>query len=293
MNARITILCLVTLLLPLTAAAEDDPLAVLMARQGEVTVMRGGDELGASFGMHLDQGDEIRTGANSSADIVFATGQALQLGANGRLVVQGSADQESGGTSPEVFGSTQQIITVRGPRGASGIGNVRSAGTTEEMIAVAPRIAARPGTEPVFEWSGGSGEVELTLTRDGAVIWTATATDAQSIPYPADAPDLAAGAQYAWFVKVSDPLALSPAQSQTAFFEVLSAESQAELEETLESIEGTPVSVKTRAMLAAGVLFDYGLIHEAVATIDGTLAESGDDPDLAEVRDNLLAASWP
>lgn len=293
MMPRPALMFLALLLLPVRATAGDSPLAVLMAQQGDVTVLRSGEALDANFGMHLDQGDEIRTGADSSADIVFATGQALQLGANGRLVVQGGEAAAAGGTSPEIFGSADRLLQLKGTRGTSAIGRVRSGGEGAEIIAVSPRFSARVGTRPVFEWSGGSGEIELTLEHEGAEVWTGTAVDAQSLQYPDDAPELVGGSSYSWRVRVADPLAISPAQSQTAFFETMTAEQESELDRTLDQLASAPVSEATRAVLEASVLFDHGLVDEAIGVMDRAIEVSGEESGLGEVRESLRVATWP
>ena len=113
MNARIGLLSLVLLMIPLLAAGQEEPLALLMAQQGEVTVVRGADALTGEFGMYLDLGDEIRTGLDSSADILFATGQALKLGPNGSLVVQ-TAPGGTGGACVESWRGAEYELSACG-----------------------------------------------------------------------------------------------------------------------------------------------------------------------------------
>lgn len=291
MTARTALLFLMVLLVPLAAGADDSPLAILMAQEGEVMVMRSGDALDATFGMHLDQGDEIRTGEESMADIVFATGQVLQLGANGRLVVQGTDAAAAGGTSPSIATAADGIVKLQGKRGTSAM--FMRGDKTDEIIAVSPRDgqAVRLSTRPVFRWSGGSGEMEFRLLHGSEVVWSGTVTDVESLVYPADAPALSGGESYSWFVATADPL-LPPAQTQTAFFETLTAEEEAALDESLASLEQAPVSPSTRAVLAAGLLFDEGLVDEAVGVVDAAI-ESDDDAGLRSIRDGLRAANWP
>jgi hypothetical protein len=288
MCARTGILVLLILLLPLGTPAQEAPLAVLMARQGEVTVQRAGEALAGEFGMHLDLGDEIRTGAESSADILFSTGQALQLGANGSLVVQASEE----GTSSRVFASADRLIKLRDARGTSVISGVRG-GNSAEIIAVSPRRNARVSERPVFQWSGGEGELELTIEHGGEVHWQGAVEDSGNFAYPSDGPAFVGGETYSWRVRTSDPLALSPAESQTAFFGILTPEEEAALDETLAGLKAVEVAASTRAVMTAGVLFDHGLVDEAIATIDRAMETSPDAEGLAAVRDNLRGAYWP
>jgi hypothetical protein len=293
MNARIGLLSVVLLMIPLLAVAQEEPLALLMAQEGEVTIMRGADAMTREFGMHLDLGDEIRTGLDSSADILFATGQALKLGANGSLVVQ-TATGETGGAAPSGSATVGRLITLTGSRGTSGIGRVRGE-SSAEIIAVSPRHAARLHARPVFRWSGGSesGELQVTVEHEGQVHWQGKISGANSLEYPADAPDFVGGNSYSWRVKTVDPLALSAAESQTAFFKALTDGEEAELDATLATMSTAEVGLSTRAVMMAGVLFEHGLVDEAIETIDGVIEGSPDAAGLESIREHLRGANWP
>lgn len=293
MNARIGLLTLVLLMIPLLAVAQHAPLAVLMAQEGEVTVMRGADAMAGEFGMHLDLGDEIRTGLDSSADILFATGQALQLGANGSLIIQ-TATGSSVGASPSNFASVDRLLKLRGSQGTSAIGRVRG-GNSAEIIAVSPRRSARLRARPVFRWSGGSdsGELQVTVEHGGEILWQGGVTGATSLEYPSDAPEFVGGESYSWRVKTIDPLALSAAESQTAFFETLTDAQESKLDVTLASLSQAELGISTRAVMMAGVLFDHGLVGEAIETIDNAIEGSPDAAGLESVRENLRGAYWP
>ena len=289
MCARTGLLFVLILMIPFAAPAQDAPLAVLMARQGEVTIQRGGDALIGEFGMHLDLGDEVRTGDESKADILFATGQALQLGANGSLVVQSSGED----SPSNVFASADRLLTLRDSRGTSAIGRVRSGGNSAEIIAVSPRRAARTNERPVFQWSGGEGELELTIEHAGEVHWKGAVSEDGEFEYPADAPAFAEGETYSWRVRTSDPLAMASAESQTAFFQTLTSSQEQELESALSDLEAADVATSTRAVLMASVLFDHGLVEEAIETIDVAIEGSPDAEGLTAVRENLRGAYWP
>ncbi|RKZ11993.1 hypothetical protein DRQ32_04660 [bacterium] len=299
MRARIGLLVLLILplgcspLSPVDARAQDSPMAVLMARQGEVTIMRGTDALAGNFGMHLGLGDEIRTGSDSSADILFATGQALQLGANGSLVVQGAGGGNDGMDTPNVFAQAEQLLIVGAGGGKSLIGGVRSAGNTDEIIAVSPRRAARGQERPVFRWSGGSGDLQITIEHAGDVHWQGKVSDATELKYPADAPSFVGGETYSWRVKTDDPLALVAAESQTAFFTTLDREEEAALAATLVEVRSAQLAESTIAVMMAGVLFDHGLVDEAIAVLDVAIAGGGEVEGLTAVRGNLRGANWP
>ena len=94
-------------------------------------------------------------------------------------------------------------------------------------------------------------------------------------------------------MRTADPLAMSAAESQTAFFQTLTAAQEAELGELLNGLEAAEVAPSTRAVLMAGILFDHGLVDEAIQTIGEAIESSPDAEGLAAVRDNLRGAYWP
>jgi hypothetical protein len=300
MRARVAATLLVALLLAPTFvyAQGESPLALLMARHGDVTVLREGASMAGEFGMHLDAGDEIRTGEQSSADIVFATGQMLQLGANGRLVVQGSRPAGASGSSAQSSSANpvEHVLKLKDARGTSRLGAVRSGGSTAEILAVSPRGSNKTRAKrPIFRWSGGdeAGELLFAVEADGKPFFETTVSGASSLQYPNDAPALESGKSYAWRVKTSDPLALSPAESQTAFFEVLSHEEAQQVEGEIAALEEAEISDATRAVLLAGILYDHRLVDEAIEVMDLALKSEDADPGMVEVLENLRDAIWP
>ena len=92
--------------------------------------------------------------------------------------------------------------------------------------------------------------------------------------------------------KVPDPLA-PEAQSQTAFFETLTAAQEEQVDQTLTALAETPVSAPTRAVLRASVLFEHGLVGEAIEVLDAAIATGDAAGGLVSVRENLRGAVWP
>jgi hypothetical protein len=86
---------------------------------------------------------------------------------------------------------------------------------------------------------------------------------------------------------------MAPAESQTAFFQTLTSAQEQELESALNELEAADVAASTRAVLMASVLFDHGLVEEAIETIDVAIEGSPDAEGLTAVRENLRGAYWP
>ena len=66
-----------------TQVEANTPLAVLIACLGDVTVVKsGGRTVQGIFGLPLNAGDEVRTGDEAQAEILFANDNLIQVGAN-------------------------------------------------------------------------------------------------------------------------------------------------------------------------------------------------------------------
>jgi len=278
-------------LLPVVAAAEEAPLAVLMARQGDVRVARaGGKELAGQFGMRLEGGDEIRTGAESSADIVFAAGNSIHLGANSNLVVQGGrpAAAPAGGGAGN-FESVQRFVKLKESRGTSSLATLRSAEAPAELVPIGPCQTKVREERPVFAWRASSevGPVKLTVYRDNGVQWQGEVGHGASFAYPAEAPPLLPGVRYSWTVETTDPLLFPPLRSAASFFEVIGAAERGTLDAELAAAGKQELSTAGRAALRAGVLFGHGLLDDAIEATQQALHANAGDADLRAILARL------
>jgi len=85
---RLSILCLmITILLPCFAMGEESPIGKVKTGKGDVVVIRSGKEIPINIGDRLYQKDIIRTGANSSAGVIFEDNTILSLGPKSEIVI--------------------------------------------------------------------------------------------------------------------------------------------------------------------------------------------------------------
>jgi len=71
-------------------ALADSPTAVLTSCKGPVTVTRaGGSAVEATFGLALGEGDEVKTGKDAEAEIMFAAGNWVTVGPNSSMRIKG------------------------------------------------------------------------------------------------------------------------------------------------------------------------------------------------------------
>ncbi len=294
MPARIAVLTLVCVcLLPLAAPAQDAaPLAVLMSRQGEVSIVRGGAAGAAQFGMHLQAGDEIRTGPDAAADILFAEGHSIHLGAGSSLTVQAprtaaaaSADGEGKGD----FAAVQRFLKLKEARGTSTLATLRSATAPAALEPAGPCQTRVREARPVFRWRASRplGGLKLTVYDEGGVHWQAEVAEGEALAYPAGAPALEPGVRYSWTVETTDPLLFPPVRSRACFFEVLGDAERDEVAATLAASGGADLSPGAVSLLQAGVLYDHGLLDEAIEATRAALASDGSDPDLRSILARL------
>jgi len=276
------------------AAAADAPLAVLMARQGEVRVVRGGASLDGQFGMHLNAGDEVRTGADSSADVMFAAGHAVHLGPGSSVTVQGArAAAPAPAQETGAFASMQRFLKLKESRGTSSLATLRSAGGADELQPVAPCQTKVREARPTFRWRAdpSAGPLRLTVYHDGGVLWQADAAAGDACAWPADAPAPEPGVRYSWTVETTDPLRFPPLRSPASFFEVIGDAQARALDAALAAAVTGDLSPAGRATLRASVLYEHGLLDEAIAAVSEALSAGADDPDLRSILAHLYVQS--
>jgi hypothetical protein len=93
----ILFLCAAAMLIPAGLFAQDT-IAYVGEVSGEVTVTRPnpGEDVAASLGMLLDQGDTVRTGADSYTAIIFQDdGSRVKLGENTQLTLNATREKKS------------------------------------------------------------------------------------------------------------------------------------------------------------------------------------------------------
>ncbi len=86
---RLSIFCLVmAIVLPCFAMAEELPIGKAKTIKGDVVAVRGGQEIPVKIGDRVYQNDIVRTGADSSAGIIFEDNTIISLGPKSALVIE-------------------------------------------------------------------------------------------------------------------------------------------------------------------------------------------------------------
>lgn len=86
---RLSIFCLViAILLPCFAMGEELPIGKAKTIKGDVVAVRGGEEIPIKIGDRVYQNDIVRTGADSSAGIIFEDNTIISLGPKSALVIE-------------------------------------------------------------------------------------------------------------------------------------------------------------------------------------------------------------
>jgi hypothetical protein len=279
-------LCILAVLAALLAdgpevsrAEPGTPAAVLMTCAGGVSVTRaGGETVKASFGMQLQQGDKVATGADGSAEIMLQDGTWLQIGANSGMVIKTRPNAPAPTPEKEKqFEVVQNFIKLKDSEGTSALTGLRG-GDDDELVGVSPGRTRVRNDRPTFAWKIADPSTELQLTvYDGSGVHWQTDVKGTTFAYPADAPALAPGTKYSWTVETTDPLVFPPLRSQAVYFEVISPEDAKMLDDALAAIEAEDKPGKsTYHLMRASLFYDQGLIEEA---INETLTALEADPE--------------
>lgn len=301
-------LFLLMTIVPSSSHGQDEPpLAVLMSVHGSVSVVSAsGVTRPAVFGMHLHPGDEVRTGRGSSAEVLFSSGNLVEIGSNSRTGV-GRRPAASQGTSPG-FESVRNFLRLKESRGTSTVGRLRSGEPRRELWLERPCQSRVDPDHLVFSWKTRQDplEVKFTLYDDHGVLWETTVGGATELRYPEDAPRLRPGTAYSWTVETADPLVIPPLRSPVGFFEVLGTEEMERVNEELalpgereesgaeETVApGRPTDSKRSApsgwhLYRASVYYDHGMLDRAIEETSIALREDPSNDDLRGILARLL-----
>ncbi len=266
-------LVLVVLLTAAVAAA--DPVAFVVAMKGSVTVTpaKATVAVKASLGKPLERGDKVKVGPGGSASLFFSDGNVVELGAGSSMTVGGKlasvgADAKRVGpgsdASAEVFSRVSKFITSKNRQsGVVALSPMRGGGDEPSPIAVSPRRSALLTGKPAFVWRTvpQATRYQVTISADEGQAWTREVSDT-SLAYPADAAELAAGADYVWQVRaLSDT---GPLRDDESTFHVLSTGEADQVREHLGGIQqAAGDSTAAGYYLAGSYLVGRGLYVDA------------------------------
>jgi tetratricopeptide (TPR) repeat protein len=274
------------------------PLAVLMSCQGDVTVVReDGTSVKGAFGLPLAAGDEVHTGKNAEADILFENGNYISIGENSNMTVRGSKIQreKTAPTKPmgdKGFEVAQNFLKLQSSEASSSIAPLRSGERGEELRAVSPQQTRVADDRPTFVWTSANPDEELLLTlyNDEGVWWKTTVEGDDELVYPDDAPVLTAGTTYSWTLETTDPLRFPPLRSKAAYFELIPEEERAALEADLDRIDRDgSLSPVSRRIMRASLYFDHKLLDDAVAETERAVEMAPEDPALLSILARLYS----
>jgi hypothetical protein len=282
-SSRISHLVLITSCMAAFAAepaAAEEPAAVVMALEGDVAVVgEGGSLLDARFGADLRSGDEVRTGQDSWADVLFASGQSIHLGADSQITIQGgSRARDSAVGSPNTYTSAKRFLQLRESRGTSAMTGLRSGAKRPDLSSITPRGVIL-GPRPAFEWRAPADAGELTLVLYGpdGEQWRTQVEAQTSVEYPEDAPTLIAGFEYSWTLESTDPLRFPPLRTPATYFEIVDDETAGRVSQAIVDLDRTALSPQTRRIVRASIYHEYQLLSLAIEEILQAQTETLDD----------------
>jgi len=254
-----------------TLVQAEPPAAILLSCRGDVIVIKSsGETVKGTFGLSLEEGDEIRTGKDSEAEIHFENGSWVHIGAGSSMHVKGSRMTKPAPGIKEdekSFERVRNFLKLKGSEGTSTLAMLRSVEKSTDLKVKSPCQSKIREAHPKFHWdvSDSSTELRLTVYNEEGILWKKKVKGITSLPYPSDAPDLAPGTTYSWTLETTDPLQFPPLRSQAAFFEILTPEEVAQLKTELSQITREKIASKSAYHLArASLFFGYGLLEEAI-----------------------------
>jgi tetratricopeptide (TPR) repeat protein len=279
-----------------SAALAETPIAILLSCRGDVEVIKSdGRTAAGSFGLPLFEGDEVKTGEESEAEIHFENGTWIVVGARSRLQVRaqpGERKRQETKSEAESFQSVQDFIKLKDYRGSSSIVGLRSGEKCRDLRIISPCDTKIRTMRPIFEWSCSdpTKSLRILLYNEENVHWEQKVSGTKTLAYPEDAPKLVANTSYSWVVETADPLIFPPVRSQAAFFEIISPTEAEQLDAALEQIEDREIpSELGYHLVRASLLFDFGLLGEAIDETKRALEFDPENSTLHSILARLFA----
>jgi hypothetical protein len=280
---------------PVPAPAEaSTPTAVLTSCKGSVTIIHtGGSTSPATFGLALNDGDEVKTGPDAEAEIMFSSGNWVQVGANSSMRIKGQPgpNGDKHREQPGNFDVVQNFLKLKSAEGTSSISGLRSGAKSNALVAVSPCQTKVREARPTFRWSSRDSGLELrfTLYDESGVHWQSDVAGATSVTYSADAPALVPGVSYSWTVETVDPLVSPPLRTAASFFEVIAANDAASLDKDLASLDAKKPGPVSYHLMRASLFFDHGLVADAIAETQTAVASDPGNASLHAILGRLYA----
>ncbi len=270
-------------------AQGDSPTAVLTSCKGPVTIVRAtGGPVAATFGASLAEGDEVKTGADAEAEIMFASGNWVQVGANSSMKIKG---QPGAKPKEQNFEVVQNFLKLKSTEGTSSISGLRSGSKSDALVAVSPCQTKVRDPRPTFAWTAEDATLELNVVvyNESGVQWQTTVAGTTSAAYPADAPALVPGVSYSWTLETSDPMVSPPLRTTASFFEIIAADDVASLNKDLANVDAKKPTPTSYHLMRASLFFDRGLVADAITETKAAVATDPTNPSLHAILGRLYA----
>lgn len=217
------------------ASAQQEYVAIITELQGtaEVAPAHAPQYERAVWGMHLFEGDRVRTQIDSKISLLFANSNLIELGPNSSLSISGG--NRTTPSSPSIAGALGQdladavaALTLRrkSDGGLAALGDLRSGGPNSPVVAIAPRNTLVGSVRPAFAWQAQQDfEGYVVKLFDGSGLVWRRESEGNRLEYPADEAPLNPGSQYFW--QVQGRALLDVEASERVGFRTLDDESRA------------------------------------------------------------------
>lgn len=277
-----TTFALACLAVAAAAAPTVPPVAFITDLSGGVVVARaaGKRSTAASLGAALRPGDRIEIGAGGAATILFKDGNLLELPERTVFTVGARKAAEARGGDELMAGVFKSVTegVVGGSRESGLVALAPARGRGGLDLILAPRQTDLLDDRPAFRWRAvaGASRYAIVVSSDTGSLWRRETADT-ALAYPADAPALRRGEDYAFELTV--PGASGVLHRETSRFRVKPGSDAETIRRHLARIEisGSPRG-RARDFLAGAYLADQGLFADAAERFQAVCAADPDDP---------------
>lgn len=266
--------------------AAQDPVALVIRVQGDVSVRHGADAPApATVGERMFVGDGVLPGDGSRAVLVTSTG-AQQV-----VTEETTLDQPRGTGNPDIFArAVRTLARAASADGATGGRQGMIRPLTCGVAPVAPRNGLLVATPtPTIRWDGAEGQTyDLMLQKLGSgerptIYEVGEATDF-TIPED-DALEL--GADYAWTVFVGGRRSGRPCEQMR--FRVMGLEASVDLQDYMDEIAVFGLDPMTDGLFLTVVAFrDMELFYDARDALEDVESQASLSADLYLLKGEIL-----
>ncbi len=220
----------------------------------------------------LYTGTQIQASKDATAVVLYTDGMKTVTvdERNSPFEIKPAAKSAGGGGVKEVASS------LMGKKKPAAYVPLAVRGGKRPPVLLAPRNTKLMTDAPTFQWMGMDRQPgTVRVYGPEGVLWSAENVSLTQMKYPASAPRLKAGVEYAWVIEKKDfPV-------DKARFQILPAAEVKTLQEQLASLSsGAGVSKTTEAIVKAGLLSARELYYDAREVLTEAAKTDPDEPTL-------------